>query len=284
VVSLDHEFLVELFRKQPSLAGELLRICAGIDVGPGTCELSTTDLGQVVPTEYRADAVVVLRDNEHVATSAIVVEVQRGIDAAKRWSWPIYIVALRAALECPVTLLVLALDGSVARWARQPIEIGHPHFCLRPIAIAAEDMPESARSSPELAVLCALAHPESVDEHLLGFILALPDDKSQLYWDTVMAALPALVRATLEAEMLENREYKTEFARKYFGKNLEDARGREGLREAIRVIGEAKLGDWAWADEKRIETLDQPALRAVIRDLATAATADEARAVLAALA
>lgn len=108
MVTLKHEFLVTLFRGRPALASELRRACAGVEVGSGTSELGSTDPGQVVLTEYRADAVVVIRDAAHDPVAAVIVEVQLASDPDQRWTWPLYVVALRAALKCPVTLFVLA--------------------------------------------------------------------------------------------------------------------------------------------------------------------------------
>jgi hypothetical protein len=58
------------------VACELLSVCAGIDAHAARVELVSTILAQVVSVEYRADAVVVLRDSDDTIVSAEVVEVQ----------------------------------------------------------------------------------------------------------------------------------------------------------------------------------------------------------------
>jgi hypothetical protein len=83
VPAQEHEIYVELFRQQPALAIELLRICAGIELR-GAVELTSADFAQVVPTEFRADAVVVVRDASAAITAGIVVEVQLGAEQARR--------------------------------------------------------------------------------------------------------------------------------------------------------------------------------------------------------
>ncbi len=60
--SFLHEILVDLFRERPTLAAELLRVCAGIQLPGVTAELASIDLSQVAPAEYRSDALSVLRD------------------------------------------------------------------------------------------------------------------------------------------------------------------------------------------------------------------------------
>ena len=132
VPSVLHQILVELFRNRSELAPELLRICAGIELPHDHVQLTSNDLSQVVSTEYRADFVVELRDRANAIVAAVIVEVQLRADPDKEATWPLYVAALRAKLRCPVTLLVVAPEPAVARWARRPIELGHPGFRLQP--------------------------------------------------------------------------------------------------------------------------------------------------------
>lgn len=100
-VTFDHDILVDFFRHQPRLAAELLRRCADRDLQADDVELVSIDLSQVVPIEYRADALVVLRDANGKASHAIVVEVQLAREQRKRYTWPVYLAVTRAQLECP---------------------------------------------------------------------------------------------------------------------------------------------------------------------------------------
>jgi hypothetical protein len=122
VLSFRHEILVELFRGDGQLAVELLRTCAGITVDHAHVKLGSIDLSQVAPTEYRADAVVILHDRDDRPVTGVIVEVQRQIERSKRLTWPVYVTTLRAKLACAAVLLVVAPDPAVAAWARQPIE------------------------------------------------------------------------------------------------------------------------------------------------------------------
>lgn len=87
VPSSLHEMLVEMFRTRPALAPELLHGLLGVPVPEfDAIRLDPSDCTDLVPTEYRADAVVVLAGADGPVL-AVVVEVQLGRDRDKRWSW-----------------------------------------------------------------------------------------------------------------------------------------------------------------------------------------------------
>ena len=283
--SFRHEFLVDLFRRCGELAPELLRIWAQIELDHDRIEQGSIDLSQVVSTEYRADSVVVLRDREGAAAAAVIVEVQLAIDRDKFRTWPVYVTALRAKHGCGVVLLVLAPDRTVASWARSPISIGHPGFCLEPLVLGFDDMPRiidprHAQRLPELAVLSTMAHPEiEVATVAIGAISQLPEDQSRLYLDVILAALPAEIRDTLEAYM-QSHVYQSEFARKYYDQGREEGR-EEGLHSAVYTLARAKRVPLTADDEAAIAALrDGRGLTALIHALGDAHTTDEARAAL----
>jgi hypothetical protein len=307
VPSFSHELLVDLFRACGELAPALLDATRGIQVDHERAEQDSIDLSQVTSTEYRADAVVVLRGPDNAATGALVIEVQLGIDARKQRSWPVYVTTLHARHGCPVTLLVLAPDPRVARWASTPIDLGHPGFCLVPVVIGFEDVPrivdpETALNLPELAVLSALAHPQL--ETALTAIAALdglPEDRAKVYLDVVLAALSPDDRKTLEARM-QGYVYQSEFARKYYSEGREQGleqgreqgleQGREqgleqgvevGLRTAVLALVRGKLGAVAPEDIERIAAVrSEQQFTRLIGVLARATTAIEIRDALAA--
>ena len=287
VPSFAHDLLVDLFRSRGELAPALLRSCAGIVLDHDHVEQSSVDLSQVASTEYRADAVVVLRDRADVAVAAVVVEVQLSIDADKRRSWPQYLTALDARHACPTVLLVVAPDARVARWARAPIPLGHPGFSLVPIVVGFDDVPrrgagEGGRHLPELDVLAAMAHPElEVAINAIAALAGLPEDRARLYLDVILMALSPSDREILEARM-QGYEYQSDFARKYYYQGPEEGR-EQGLRTAAVALLRAKLGDATQADQPVIEALhDGAALTELIGALARATGAVEVRAALAA--
>ncbi|TDE01813.1 hypothetical protein E1269_22655 [Jiangella asiatica] len=79
--------LIELFRQEPALVAQLLVDPLDIDVPTHRrAALAPTDLNDLVPTEFRADAVIVLTANGDTPVLAIVVEAQLGRDRNNRWS------------------------------------------------------------------------------------------------------------------------------------------------------------------------------------------------------
>ena len=156
-----HEVLVLLFQNRPELAPLLLRDALGVEL-PAYAEvrLEAAELTSVVPTEYRADLVVLLLDGKPVL--GIIVEVQLSPDARKRFSWPLYVAGLRARLECDCCLLVVAPDQRTARWAAAPIVTG-PHGSFTPLVLGPDGVPvvtdsEVAERFPELGVLSVMTH------------------------------------------------------------------------------------------------------------------------------
>jgi hypothetical protein len=169
VPSINHEALVVLFENRPALAGELLRL-RGVAKAPspkmdGSARLLSTSVAEVDLRQYGVDGVV-LFGQEKSPDRVVVVEVQRGRDPNKRFSWPLYLAHLRARYRCPVLLLVLALDAGLARWCARPIQMGHPGFVLEPIVVGADALGAVAstgrrRRNLELAVLAAVAQGSS---------------------------------------------------------------------------------------------------------------------------
>jgi len=121
--------------------------------------LLDSELTDPTPLVRNADAVVATTDGAGDITRIVVVEVQRERDDAKLSSWPLYIAHLAARHRAPVTLLVLAFDEGVARWARKRRSLG-PNLTLEPTVIGPKQLP-SIRSGQGVragAVLAALGH------------------------------------------------------------------------------------------------------------------------------
>ncbi len=74
--------------------------------------------------EFRADLVLKLLDHAGKVLLAVVLEVQRGKDYRKRYSWPVYLAMLRWKLRTPVLLLVVTPSTEVVSWARRPVVLG----------------------------------------------------------------------------------------------------------------------------------------------------------------
>jgi hypothetical protein len=238
MASMQHEGLLLLFRHRPTLAPELLRDALGLGLPPWSeARIESAELTEVVPTEYRADLVVLLLEGKPVF--AIVVEVQLARDEDKRKTWPLYLTSLRSRVRCPTALLVIAPEASVARWCAQPIELGHPGFVLRPLVAGPDAIPvltdaEAARKEPELAVLSAMAHGHekvgpAIAQTVLAAVEGLDTERVRLYVDLTLSSLNEAARHALEALMRSGHyEYQSEFARKYFAQGRAEGR-EEGL-------------------------------------------------------
>ncbi len=247
--SFLHEGLLLLFRNEPRLALELLARAFGVEIprDAGTVRLHSTDLGDVQPTDRRADLVVIVGDRP---IASVVVEAQLSVKPRKRFTWPAYLADLRAELECDVFLLVVAPDARVARWCAEPIAMGQPGWELQPFVLGPDLVPVivdlgEAERMPELGVLSAIAHGDSpraldIAKAALTAVAGLDEEVSRIYADLVVAALGAAARRALEEEMQSGKwEYQSDFARKYLALGKTEGRA-EGKAEAILAVLEAR--------------------------------------------
>lgn len=290
--ALEHELIVDMFRDRPTLAPDLLEAHLGYALPKfDRAEVTCAGLTDVVPTEYRADAVVKMINGRRL-TSAVIVEVQRRPDKRKRFAWPAYVGTLYARLKCPVFLLVVCPGGRVATWCAEPIVFGDPpHFVLSPSVLDLRDAPlitdiEVAERSPELAVLSAFAHggkpgSEPVLRAFVAGLKAVDDDHADLYYDFVMGALPGWARAIVRSLMSIVETYRpvSEWGRRHFrnGKNEGKVEGKaEGEAEALLTVLSARgleISDDVRARITGCTDLEQ--LSAWIRRAVTAEAVDE---------
>jgi hypothetical protein len=282
--SVEHEALVELFRNRGELAAALLDGHARVAYAHHHVEQASIDLSQVVSTEYRADAVTLLRDARNAAVAAIIVEVQLSIDRDKEYSWPVYVPALRARHRCPAVLLVIAPDPAVARWARSSIELGHPGFCLKPVVIEFAEMPRvtngaEAQRVPELAVLSTIAHGDSsIAQAAIGAIEGLPEDQKRLYLDLIARKMSSGKHSKAETHVALTP------GQQIIRKGLDERIREEHLGDAVLEVLAAK-GYVATDDES--EAINGwgagPLLTELLGPLLRATTMDEIRELLATL-
>lgn len=248
--SVDHELLIQAFRDSPSFAAALLGDVLGLPVPPyKEARLESGEFTDSIPTEYRADAVVVLAADRPLL--AVVVEVQLGRDPGKHWSWPVYLSTLRARKRCPAVLLVLCLDSPTANWCSTPIDLGHPDWVLKPMVVGPDMVPlvldsDQAKQEPGLAMLSAIAHGNSpagtkVVEAFYNALSALPEDQVPMYADYVLDKLHTVAARTLLEELMATGtyEYQSDFARRYYGEGKAEgeAEGKAaGKAEAVLTI------------------------------------------------
>lgn len=271
-----------LFRNRPELAPELLRDALHVTLPEySEVRLDSADLTEVQPTEYRADLVVLLLHGEPVL--GIIVEVQLTRDERKRFVWPAYAVNLYARLECPVHLLVVTAEESIARWAAKPIDFGNGSRFV-PLVLGPQGIPEivdgkQAALDPELAVLSAMAHGQDADVAKSARIAAaaqsatvgLDSDRSQLYFDLVFYSLSEAARRALQSMLPFKYEYQSDFARKYYGQGL--AKGQADLVE--RLLNR-RFGSLSEPVRSRISAATIEELQEIAERLLSAQTLQEA--------
>jgi hypothetical protein len=247
--TIDHEAPLELFRNRPQLAPELLQAVFGIKVPDhDQVSLGSETYAEGDPAELRCDATILLGD-PGAPLLGIVIESQLRPSTPKTFSWPAYLALLRARRKCPVILLVLCPDEATARACARPIELGHPDWNLRPLAMwpgraPAVTDPAEARRLPELSVLSAPAHADGPDgTRVLAALCSVFDhldrDQGRLYYDYVLSRLSGAARTLLEEIMkTDTYTWQSDFALEHIA--LGKAEGiAEGKAEG-KAEGEAR--------------------------------------------
>jgi hypothetical protein len=213
---LRHEFVVDLFRRDPALLLGLLRDALGIVPPPHTeVRVCEADLTELLPPEARADLVLVFyADGRPV--HALIVEIQLERDGDKAYVWPVYWSVERARLRCPVGMLVVALSEDVAGWAARTLTDGNPGGgALKPLVLGPSHIPPVtdevlAEQASELAMMSLLAH---ADEPILAEVASAalegiknkPRDRARVYYSVIWIVLEdacrknKLARAMMDA-------------------------------------------------------------------------------------
>jgi hypothetical protein len=282
--SYEHEGLIRLFRNRPDLAPELLRDVLGIEL-PAYSKacIESEGLTDLEPAERHSDLVVLLVDGK--AVLGIVLEAQLSPDPLKRYSWPAYVADLRARLKCPTCLLVVTVTEAMARWSREPIEIGPGNvfqtLVVGPATVPVVDDVATAERDPEMAVLSALAHgggprAEQVGRAALLATLRVSSESQLLYCDLILRAASEAARAALERLMASgNYEFQSDFAKKFLAKGRAEGRA-EGHAESLLAVLEAR--GLRPSDEARARILacaDAAQLDAWIRKAVSIASIEE---------
>ena len=259
--SLAHEAFLLLFRNNPDLAPELLRDALGVEIPSyAKARIDSAELTEIVPTEYRADLVVLLVDDAPVLGIVVEAQLELRRDDRKRYTWPVYVAGLRARLECPVCLLIVAVDEATAERAREPIDLG-PGMRMTPLVLGPASVPvvvdiEAAKRDPELAVLSAMAHGKGepalaieLGRAALAACQPLDEERRVLHLDLVSGSLGAIARAALEGLMdIKSYEFQSPTFKNLFAEREAQAVAKghaEGLAEghAVRVAEGVAAGE-----------------------------------------
>jgi hypothetical protein len=201
---LTHEMPLEMIQRRPGFALELLALATdGDPTGYGDVRLESVDMNVRLPVEYRADSVVSLTapDGERVF---VIIEIQNRHIKEKIWAWLSYVGCLMGTRKCPVMLVVVCPDKSVAAHYDQPIQIEHSCVVLRPTVVGPDKLPvlsepEDIAASPELATLGAIAHPTlDTAVAVATRLVALRDDRGAHYYSYLKTHLPDSIGPVLE--------------------------------------------------------------------------------------
>lgn len=218
--SLEHDGVVGLFRDNPPFALRILDEWFHLPI-PNHARVRVADsaLNQMLPIEFRADLVLDVLDAGGNFVLAIVLESQRDIKARKLYSWPVYVTVSRAERECPVILMVVAVDQDVATWAEQMIDLGVGRGTIQPLVLGPRTIPaitdeHVARSDTALALLSGMTHGnetngEDVLRATLAGIKQLDNELAVVYfqvlWNVLRTPMQnALTRLAMEEQSLQD--------------------------------------------------------------------------------
>lgn len=251
-----HETEAEMFRRKPSLTAVLLARLGIVAPPHARVEGGSADLTEVVPADYRADAVTIYRDTSEQAVQVVIVEIQNSTDLDKAYTWPQYLTSAHARWRCPATLLVVCPDPKIARWAARQIDIDRLGPMFVPIVIGPDQLPPDVAASSdnpvpegvalETAVLAVLLHAggpgsDLAQRTLLEVLTNRPDELVGTI-EMVLAALPSDDMRHLEDLMTASSlpRYRPAIGHEYYNKGhaAGQAQGElDGLRRVLRARG-----------------------------------------------
>jgi hypothetical protein len=243
-----HEALIDLVRQQPRFTADLLRQQMNVEVPPFTdARFAEATLNELVPVEYRADAVVLFEDPMPVF--GVVLEAQLQPDERKRFTWPVYVTAARARHRCPFILIVVTSDPATERWSGTAIEVGggmiQRPYVIGPSGVPKITDPDRASREPQLAVLSLMAHGQGdvalaveITIAVTSAIEQFPSDQRLVYSGLIESALSNAAREALkmvpQVQKLFSESQRQSFAD---GEARGEARGEaKGKAEAVLKI------------------------------------------------
>lgn len=249
--TLEHNGLVEMFRGEPGLAPHLVESLFHMPMPRyDTVAVVESTLDQLLPTEFRADLVLELKETTGALVLSIVLEVQRDDDDDKKFTWPVYHAVRRSRSRCPAIVLVVAPDAKVSAWAAEPIDLGLGLSSVRPLVLGPGVVPEvtdpaSAKEQPELALLSAVAHGNgpnglAVLRTALAVLTALDQPMGGVYFRIIHNVLRGPMREALEKLIMEQRNLMSDddlppFLRQFVDRGMVEGK-LEGKRDTLRHL------------------------------------------------
>ena len=214
--------------------------------------LGPTDLSEVVPVKFPADAVVIVADKATGEPAlVIIIEPQGRDDPTKEFSWPVYLTVVRRHLRCQrAFLLVICPDPDEAKKCRRVISTGHPGFDLAPEVIDPLNAPGVGSVSPYLAIFAAFMGAMNLEEDqgARAFLTAVREggasaaDRKRL--STIMLNIASdAARRRLET-MMTTMEWKSDFIEGFVQQGEVKAKSEDVLKiidsRAINVTAEQR--------------------------------------------
>ncbi|MBL7500120.1 hypothetical protein I6A84_06835 [Frankia sp. CNm7] len=284
----QHEAPIELATLAPNVVVDLLSDIFLVKM-PGFHEVTepSTDMRMLAPRTYHADGALLFKDAYNQPMLGVVLEVQRGWDPRKQWTWMLYVAHMAVRLRVRTLLLVYCPDPTVARRYERLYEPRDRYSPQEPPIFSPRDVPrvvnvEQARANPALAVFSAICHGNDVDiddyfPALAEVLRTAGPEAAASYEDILVAGLPRAVRIRWEVYMAGTvgPRFCSDFYRQL------DARLRaEGLakgegRSLLTVLETRRVAVPAAAREQILSCTDLDQLDAWLRRAVTATTIDE---------
>jgi hypothetical protein len=265
--TVTHEAPIELIRQNPALAVELLRAVTDVPLPAETAiSQGPTDLTDVVPAKYLADAVVVVSDAASGEPALVIlIEPQGRDDPTKEFSWPVYVTAVRRAAQCRrAVLLVICPDPDEAEKCRRIIRTGHPGFDLAPEVIDPLNAPGGDGASPYLAIFAACMGAIDLEaEHGARQVLTAIRDTRASTADRkrlttiILKVASGAARQILE-DMMTTIDWKDDFVERYF-EEIEQRAIEQAIEKGLEKGLEKGKAEYLLKilDARRIEVSDQ---------------------------
>jgi len=199
----------------------------------------------LLPTEYRADAVILFVDRKPVF--GVILEAQLREDPDKRFVWPVYAMSARARYRCPFVVLVVTPDADTARWAAKTVDLG-VDCTWRPLVVGPEGIPiitdiEIASRDPHLAVLSVMAHGRDDDVETAVAVAAaaaagtaeLPEPFRMLCFALIESSLGDSARKSFEM-LPHGVQFFSERQRQYFAQGEAKGKAEGKAQSVLRVL------------------------------------------------
>ena len=284
----EHESPIALAKLAPDLVTWLLANLFDVKVPDyHHARAQPTDVRVLVPRTYHADGMLLHCDAVDQPVLAAVLEVQRGWDPTKRWTWKLYVAQLEAELTVNAALVVFCPDPAIARRYRGLFEFEGLSLPLRPFIVTPHDVPllidvELARANPALAVFSAICHGgdaevDAVFPALAQALEVLGPKKAILYYDIVLAGLPVAPRARWEAYMstVVGAEYRSELLREVDAQGEARGEARGEGRAVLTVLDTRGVPVPETIRQQILACTDLAQLDTWLRRAVTATTADD---------